>query len=269
MNDITWHYPTTIEEAEELVVRKGLVPHGGGLGILMGGLADRVAGFVDVSHLPLRHFQRHGGQYTLGAGLSFSGAARKLQAEDESHVLLKSLGQAMSTPLRNRATLGGSIAQFPIWSDLMGPLLALDASVELAGAQKGTYPVAEFVTDRDLRKGALITAVSFADRKWDSAYRRVSRTRFDYSSFNITVLAERKGGVVEDIRIVVVGCANKFNRLSDLETLLRENNLDAAGIAAAASAVELEFPPKKIGSPEYLQALAKVELERALVSVLS
>ncbi|MBP7867712.1 MAG: FAD binding domain-containing protein [Acidobacteria bacterium] len=268
MEEITWHYPDNIEEAAELVARKGLIPHGGGLGILMGGAAERVAGFVDLSRLPIRHFQRRDGQVEFGAAVCFADTVRHLRNVDPGHILVRALGGALSTPLRNRATLGGSIAQFPIWSDLVGPLLALDAQVDLVGASEGSYPVAEYVTDRDVRKGSLITAVRFADKPWKAAYRRVARTRFDYSAFNVSVLAERNGsGALADLRVVVVGCANKFHRPTDLESLLRGKVLTPALAAEAAAGLKLEFPAKKVGSPEYLKELARVELERALLDI--
>ena len=56
-------------------------------------------------------------------------------------MLAASLSQAASTPLRNRITLGGSLKDFPLWSNLYAPLIAIDAKVEIKGNKSGIYSV--------------------------------------------------------------------------------------------------------------------------------
>ena len=98
---------------------------------------DRFRGLVDVGKLGLDYVRIQAGTVRLGAGTTYAGAVRGLAAFDTCHPLVQALGSAATTPLRNRITVGGSVASFPYWSDLMGPLLALEAEVELTGGGRG------------------------------------------------------------------------------------------------------------------------------------
>ena len=53
-------------------------------------------------------------------------------------MLVKALKNTATTPLRNRITVGKRLLS-PLWSNLMGPLLALDAEVEVVGKLNGTH----------------------------------------------------------------------------------------------------------------------------------
>ena len=86
----------------------------------------------------------------LGACTTFADAAAYLESLDGECILAKALGSAASTPLRNRITMGGSTALFPVWSDLVGPLIALGAEVELTGTNPGLFPVARYVDEKEL-----------------------------------------------------------------------------------------------------------------------
>jgi CO/xanthine dehydrogenase FAD-binding subunit len=203
--------------------------------------------------------------------MTFAEVAGRLES---THVLARALGGCASTPLRNRITVGGSVALFPVWSDLMGPLMALEADVHLVGAGQGTVPVSRYVAEPELRRGTLVTGVSFPDRSWSSFYYRDTRTRFDYAAFTVTFLLEKDAGKVLDARIVVIGCRGKFGRLRDLEARLKGMPLgEARGETAGAldaGTFPITAPPfngRKFMSPEYLAHCARVELERGLKSL--
>ena len=155
-----------------------------------------------------------------------------------------------------------------MWSDLMSPLIALYAEVSLIGAYEGFFPIVKYATKRELRKGTLITSVRFKSETWDSYYFRATRTQFDYSAFNITILLKKSNNIINDIRIVIVGNKKKFARLTGLEEKFKNIEIDDADIPAIVEDMDIEFAAKKLGSADYIRHLAGVELERGLNKVL-
>jgi len=266
MKTLAWYYPRDLEEATLLLQEPGVVPHGGGTGLLRTGLGH-LSGLVDLRYLPVFDFKVQDGVIEMGAGLTFAEVVRRMSALEPDSVLVKSLGRAAATPLRNRITIGGSVAMAPPWSDLLGPLVALEAEVVLAGGREETCPVADYVADRERRTGTLVTAVRVRREPWQSVYVRATATHFDYAAFTITLLAKTNDGVVEDIRLVVVGAKNKVNRLRELEASLIGQPAGALRAPALGADLGLEFPAKTIGGPEYVAHLFHVELERALAAL--
>lgn len=266
MKTLAWYYPRDLEEAILLLQEPGVVPHGGGTGLLRTGLGH-VSGLIDLRYLPVYHFKAQDGVIEIGAGLTFAEAVRRMSALDPDSVLVKSLSRAAATPLRNRITIGGSVAMAPPWSDLLGPLVALEAEVILAGGREQTCPLAEYVADRERRTGALVTAVRVKREPWRSVYFRATATHFDYAAFTITVLAKTNDGLIEDIRLVVVGAKTKVNRLRELEASLIGRPVGGLHVSDLGADLGLEFPAKTIGGPEYVAHLFRVELERALAAL--
>jgi CO/xanthine dehydrogenase FAD-binding subunit len=265
---IRWYFPQNLDEVADILSRQNVIPHGGGTGILWGGLT-RIRGLMDVSRLDLKFARSQDGSIDMGAALSYREAAEALA--ESGHLLARSLGSAATTPLRNRISLGGSIAMFPYWSDLMGPLLALDAELTLAGASSGTWPLAEYLSDRSLRQSTLITSIRLPPAPWQGAYYRHTRTIADRPAFSITVLLRQTARRVEEIRVVVVGCSGRYRRLTEVENLLRGASVPsepAALLEEAAARMSIDFPSRMGFSAEYLQTCAMTELTRALASAL-
>jgi len=277
LKEITWYFPNTPEEVPELLKKKGVFVHGGGTALLRSNLAG-VEGLIDLKALPLNFCREREGVIEIGGGCAYSQITEVLQKIDSHNILIRALSSAASSPLRNRITLGGSIAFFPVWSDLMGPLLALEAEVTLIGGSKGRFPLVEYLRKREIRKRSLITGISFKKRKLNSYYFRQSRTHFDYSAFSISILVKKAASLpasaspststIEETTIVIVGSRNKFTRLSSLEDSLKNCSPADLQLKDIAGNLEVEFVAKKNYSPDYLKHLAAVELERGLKAVL-
>jgi len=285
LKEITWYFPSILEEVPELLKKDGVFVHGGGTALLRSNLA-RVEGLIDLKALPLNYCREREGVIEIGAGCTYSQINEVLQKIDSRNILIRSLSGAASTPLRNRITLGGSIAFFPVWSDLMGPLLALEAEVTLIGSSNGSFPLVEYLKKREIRNRSLITGISFKKRELNSYYFRQSRTRFDYSAFSISILVKKSASparsgsdsmassappsasTIEEAAIVIVGSRNKFTRLSSLEDSLKGCSPADLQLKNIAGSLEVEFAVKKNYSPEYLKPLAAVEMERGLNAVL-
>jgi len=271
--DLQWFFPRELEEVPPLLARDGIVPHAGGTGLLRGGMSQ-VRGLLDIGRLGLAGIRKDAALVSIGAGASYAEVAAAAAAWHPRHVLAQSLGAAAATPLRNRITIGGSIALFPYWSDLVGPLLALEAELHLVGAHSGWVPLAEYLSGRELRQGSLITEVRWREAELRGEYRRWTRTHTDRPAFSIVVLARRSGKTLRDLRVVLVGCSGRYRRLAEVEEAVGQamERVPAAAAhalaAEAAAKAEIEMPARMGFSAEYLAHCARVELERSLAALL-
>ncbi|MBN1838293.1 MAG: FAD binding domain-containing protein [Spirochaetales bacterium] len=260
--DIEWFFPHELAEVPSLLGQEGVIPHGGGTGILRGGMSQ-LRGLVDIGRLGLSEIRKNGSRASIGAAASYAAVAAAVSSWNPRHVLAQSLNAAATTPLRNRITVGGSIALFPYWSDLVGPLLALEAEVHLVGAREGWLPLPEYLSRREVRRGSLISEVRWQEESWTGEYRRWGRTRTDRPAFSLVVLGKRYRNTLRDPRIVLVGCAGRYRRLAEVEEAVAAGEGPAAGAANA----QIEIPARMGFSGEYLSHCARVELERALSAV--
>lgn len=258
-----WFFPENVEEAAQCVQEEGVVPHGGGTMLCRGNLS-RIRGMVDLSRTGLSGLRRKGDTFSIGATTTFSEVARDLKACGAAPVLSHALGIAAAKPLRNRITIGGSIASFPLWSDLMGPLLALGSSVHLRGRVTKIVSLEDYATTPDLRRGTLITACSFLDRSWRFWYHREVRVRFDYPAFTLTLLALVEEECVKELRAVLVGCRNRFSRMVEIEEALRGFSLGRELPRGLGRQFDAEFSERPHGSGAYLREIAGVWVERGL-----
>ncbi len=267
MAELSWYYPESLSGLRNLLGQPGIVPHGGGTALLKRDL-NRLQGLIDLSNMPYRDILVDHKRIHIGAIATYDDVVRVLSYENPDHILVQSLSRAGSTPLRNRFTVGGGIAAFPVWSDLMGPLLALEADVTLVSpTEEKTIPLAQYTDESEHRQQTLVTAVAFDKRSWLSAYHRETRTVVDYPAFTITVLASIREETVEDIRIVLVGTSRKYNRLHQLEQELNGHLITQLGKTDVVLPQDVTFPNRKHGSGDYLREAATVALNRKLAEL--
>jgi len=191
MNNINWYYPNSPAEASTLMLRGKTILHAGSTG-LRGRDIPSGTSLLDLSKAGLSNCTIKPAAITLGAMCTYADVVKALQEKIPDHILVKSLKPAANTPLRNRITVGGSVAFFPPWSDLMGPLLALDATVVLAGKNEGEYPIAAFIEKKELREQSLITSIKIPAGEWLAAHHREIRSVSDMPAFTITLLLQKE-----------------------------------------------------------------------------
>lgn len=270
MSGIQWAHPRTVGEAvRTLESNQTARLHGGGTGLLRSAHRDGV--LVDLSLAGLDGITEEGGFLTVGAGASLASLCGRVAAIDPEHVLARSLGETATPALRNRITVGGSVAMFPPWSGLVGPLIALDAEVGLVGGGAAGdpdtaprfVPITEYLTDAAARRRTVVTMVRFAIQN-DVRYGwyRFVRVHFDYASFSLAVALHGldDNASSTDARVVIVGTQNRFDRLNGVEERLCSGAPSAVGIADLPSSI----PTRNGFSGEYLTEVAIVQLQRML-----
>jgi CO/xanthine dehydrogenase FAD-binding subunit len=270
--DLAWYFPETLEDVPALLQKDGVIPHAGGTGLAASRLR-RIKGLVDLRRLPLSFFRNAGGgedgSCQLGSMLTYRETADHIAKIDESHVLVRALAGAASTPLRNRITLGGSIAYYPMWSDLMGPLIALEAELTLLGAGERRVSLADYLRKPELRQNRLITTVHLEPPKpktgkQQTFYHRETRTTVDYPAFTLTILLRDGRAGKPEARIVLSGVKGKYIREEKLEETVGARGPEGLDENLIDDQLEAEFAPRRLGSPEYLRHLAVIAISRGL-----
>jgi carbon-monoxide dehydrogenase medium subunit len=174
--------------------------------------------------------------------------------------------------VRNRGTIGGSLAHGDPASDMPAVLLALEGSVVVRGAG-GDREIAAADLFRDylttaLADGEIVTEVRLpAGDGWGAGYAKFNRRVEDWAMV-AACAAVRKGpdGSCEDVRVGLTNVANVPLRATAVEQALRGGGLDAQALAnAAEQAAEGTDPPEDLNaSADYKRHLARVLTRRAL-----
>jgi carbon-monoxide dehydrogenase medium subunit len=224
---------------------------------------------VDLRKVPGMHgIQRENGSWRIGAMTRHA----DLQDTPELGVVAKAAGLIADQQVRNRGTIGGSLAHGDPASDLPAVLLALEGEVSAQGPNGlRTIPAVELFQDyltTAVAHDEVITEVRLpADDGWGYGYEKFTRRAEDWAMVGVCALVKRAGdGSCEDVRIGLTHMGSTPLRATASEEALRGQGLDASSIAAAAQrAAEGTEPPGDLNAtPDYKRHLAQVLTRRAL-----
>jgi len=260
MSTVSWVYPNSVEELAECL-QNDTRPVGGGTGFLRN--VPRSGSLADLSGVGIGYVRVGDGIARFGGTATYADAVSTLSAAVPDHIVAKALRDAASPALRNSITIGGSLALFPPWSRLVGPLVALDANLTLIGSTAGTFAVSEYVDNQKLKEQTAIVEVEVdVSRRWESHWYRFAPTRFNYPLFTVVVLKETDGTSISDCRIVITGTRGRFKRLEELEAAMRGSS--QSSVTVTPEDLGIEILGRQGFGGEYLTHLAAVEVARGL-----
>lgn len=177
--------------------------------------------------------------------------------------------------IRNRGTIGGSLAFADPAAELPACAVALDAHVVAVGpGGERRIPAAEFFTGlyaTALAADELISHVVFPFAQPDgrSTILEIARRSGDYAMAGIVAQARLVESVVADPRLVFFGLGETPVRAMGAGAALAGKPLTADSIAAARAALDADLDPPgdQHGGPDMKRQLARVLLARALQRV--
>jgi aerobic carbon-monoxide dehydrogenase medium subunit len=223
---------------------------------------------VDLRKVPgLRGVQRDNGQWRIGA------MTRHADLQDNAE--LGPVGQATALiadqQVRNRGTMGGSLAHGDPASDLPTVFLACEGSLMIAGSGGATREVAAADMFQDylttaVGEGEIVTEVRVPSFDgWGSSYMKFTRRAEDWAMVAVCAMVKKAGdGSVEDVRIALTNMGSTPLRASAAEDALRGKGLDAIAAAAEQAAEGTDPPGDLNATPDYKRHLARVLTRRAL-----
>jgi len=229
---------------------------------------------VDISRIPgLSGIKDAGGKIEIGATTTHTEIASSKLLRDKCPMIAEAAAEIGDPQVRNRGTIGGSLAHADPAADFPAVVLALDADIVLKG--KGgsrTVKASAFFRgfyDVDLAPGELIVAVQFAPVK-SAAYAKLHQRASHYAIVGVAAALDVKGGAIQSARIGLTGATTHAVRLTALEKALAGKKADGIAAAAAAAASEVtEVNADLHASADYRKAMIPVFVRRAVERALA
>jgi len=266
--------PSTVEEAVRLLAEHGenakLLAGGHSLLPLMKLRFTQPAHVVDLRRIPtLRGVRRDGASLVIGAMTTYTELASSAEIRDGAPIITDAASQIGDPQVRNRGTIGGSLAHADQNADLPAVMLALGATLIAAGPSgrraisADEFFVGLFTTA--LSGGELLTEirVPIPASRSGGAYVKHPQpaSRFALVGVAATVELERMSTRVQRARIAVTGLGNTPLRAIAIEEALTGRPLDAETIRSAAGRL-IDLPDAE--QRPHLMQLARVSSEQAL-----
>lgn len=190
-----------------------LIAGGTDLGLEITQNLRRFGTIIDISRVKeLNQIQSDDQNLKIGAAISIGEFSEVLLGQFPE--LSELVERFASQPIRNKATLGGNIANASPIGDFPPVLLALDASLELDDGESLTsLPLAEFFTGyRQTQLGykQWISAISIPNKHPDakfSVYKVSKRIEDDISAVCAAFYVEEEDGVIKKVRTGFGGVA--------------------------------------------------------------
>ena len=231
---------------------------------------------IDIARIPgLSGIRESGGRIEIGATTTHHEVATSKLLRDTCPMVAEAAAEIGDAQVRNRGTIGGSIAHADPAADMPAVMVAADAEIEIRG-KSGTRTVkaADFFQGFytvDLQASEIITAIRFAPAR-SAAYAKLHQRASHYAIVGVAAALDLKGGVIQAARVAVTGATTHAMRLADVEKALAGNKASADVVAAAsanAGSGIADLNADLHGSAEYRKAMIPVFAKRALDKALA
>jgi aerobic carbon-monoxide dehydrogenase medium subunit len=271
--------PTTLSDAVAL-----LASHDGEAKALAGGqslvpmLAFRVASpslLVDLRKLvELQQIKIADEGVTLGAMVRWRDILDDARLRKTHPLLVAAVEHVAHYQIRNRGTVGGSIAHADPAAEMPGVVVTCEAKIAVVGKSG-----ARIIDAANFFQGPLMTALKPDEiiteirlPAWPAkrrfGFQEFARRRGDFALAAAMLFYDDDGGKARNAHVGAIGVADMPLRLTAVEQVLNGNRIDEAIIAKAEAAASASVDPHDDihASGAYRKALVGVMVERALKS---
>jgi aerobic carbon-monoxide dehydrogenase medium subunit len=223
---------------------------------------------VDLRRVPGLHgVHRDNGTWRIGAMTTHT----ELEHTPALGLLSRAAGTIADPQVRNRGTIGGSLAHGDPASDLPGALLSCGGSLTVQGPNgQRTIEAADLFRDyleTSIEPGEVLTEIRApAMDDWGFGYQKFNRRSEDWAMVAVSAVVKQLGDICEDVRIALTNMGSTPLRATAVEQALKGQHMTRETIAAAAEhAAEGTDPPADLNaSADYKRHLARVMCRRAL-----
>ena len=231
---------------------------------------------IDISRIPgLSGIRESGGTIEIGATTVHHDIATSKVLRDKCPMIAEAAAEIGDAQVRNRGTIGGSLAHADPAADMPAVVLALNAEFQVRG--KGgarTVKAADYFQGFytvDLQPSEIITAVQFAPIT-SAGYAKLHQRASHYAVVGVAAALEIKGGVIQTARIGLTGATTHAVRLADVEEALVGQKANADVIKTASARAGSALPDLNAdlhASADYRRAMIPVFTRRALEKALA
>jgi carbon-monoxide dehydrogenase medium subunit len=272
--------PTRLSEAVALLAARD-----GDAKLIAGGqslvpmLAFRLAApalLVDLRKLPeLRKIEISGNGTVLGSMVRWCDILAHARLRTAHPLLAAAVAHVAHYQIRNRGTIGGSIAHADPAAEMPGIALACEAEIATVGtAGPRLIKAADFFVGplmTVLEPDEIIVEIRLppwpAQRRW--GFQEFARRRGDFAMAAAAVWYDQDdGGKARNAHVGVIGVGDRPLRLTAVEAVLNGHAMDESTIAQAEAAASAAVDPQTDihASADYRRALVGTMVERALKS---
>lgn len=225
----------------------------------------------------LSYVKEHSGSLLIGAATTHYAVESSALVRSKCPLLAETASQIGDVQVRNRGTIGGSVAHADPAADYPAALQALEARLVLKGVKgERVAPIDDFLVDTfttSLEPGEIIREV-IVPVDGDGVgfcYQKVAQKASGFAMVGIAVRARREGEKLAMVRIGVTGLSNRAYRATHAERALEGRTGKPAEIEAAAALVTrgVEANSDIHASATYRAHLAVVHAGRALAKALA
>jgi aerobic carbon-monoxide dehydrogenase medium subunit len=255
------------EDAHVLAGGQSLVP------MMMLGLAAPAL-LVDVGGAGGRTIELRNGSLTLSALVRHVDLEHSEVVRDACPMLTEAVRHIGNVRVRQRGTIGGSLAHGEATAELATVAVAQGATVRVLGPRgERSVPAADlFVTHltTSLEPAEVITQVEFPTAsapRTGSCFLEMARRAGDFAMAEVaTTVSLDDGGRCEEIRLVVGAVADRPADVSDAARALIGSPPAQPAVAELARAVadQVEIGPSSHASVDYRREMVAVLVERAV-----
>lgn len=226
---------------------------------------------IDIARIPsLAGIRKKDDAIEIGAATVHHEVATSALLQQACPMLAEAAASIGDPQVRNRGTLGGSLAHADPSADYPAAMLALDAAITVTGS-KGSRVVkaSDFFQGLftvDLAPDEIIVSVQFTPVK-SAAYAKLYQRASHFAIVGVAAALDVSNGTIRSARIGLTGASSHATRLKDVENALAGQRLSAESIEAAArtAGAALEDVNSDIhASDEYRRAMIPVFTRRAL-----
>lgn len=258
-----YHKATSLEDAYN-VLNANTNNHILGGALWLKQIAKKIDTAIDLQDLNLAEIEQTESHFVIGSMATLARIERApLLNEWCDQLLYNSMQHIMGVAFRHSATIGGSVFGRYAFSDLIGPLLVLDAEVEFYRA--GKMSLEKYLGEKQLT-GDILVAIYIPKQRGVSFFKKVSNTRLDFSVLNVAIFKnDQELKIAVGSRPGVAALAKETMKLindNDWNTLDKETVVDTL-------LNELKFGNNQRGSESYRRQLAKTYVLRGIEEVMS
>jgi Aerobic-type carbon monoxide dehydrogenase, middle subunit CoxM/CutM homologs len=232
---------------------------------------------IDISKLKTLSFIRQRkNAIAIGAATTYSELEKSDMLQKSFPLLPEGIAVIGDQQVRNRGTIGGSIAHSDPAADLPGIILALHADIVVQGPQgKRTLAADDFFVDTfttALAPDELVIEIllPLPEAHTGSAYVKVANKASHYAIAGCAAVITLEKATCKAASIAITGASVRTTRAATVEQALSGKQLDESTIAQAAlhASDGLEMLSDIHGSDAYRRQLCTVVTQRAIKQAL-
>ena len=231
---------------------------------------------VDIARIPdLAGIRERDGKIVIGAATVHHDVATSPLLRERCPMIAEAAATIGDPQVRNRGTMGGSVAHADPAADMPAVLVALDAEIHMKGPN-GWRVVAASAFFKDvftvnMASDEIIAAIQFTPVR-TAAYAKLRHRASHYAIVGVAAVLDVDGTTITSARIGLTGATSHAQRLGSVEQALAGRPLSNEAVDAAAELASegLSGINSDIhASAEYRHAMVRVFTRRALRGALA